>query len=598
MSPASQMVMILALANEIATFAPRTPVSRNQASVASSSADGSAESGKGLSSVSAGEENDFRLRWLQAIARSSEDGTTARGADQDSDEGSIEIASEGAQESLPGPIASTQITLRAAKDLVSIHVGSAAAGDGAVELKRRPTDSFNAEPSRRAGSEQSDASAGKSVEKSAGGSKLITRQGKVSQTQTKNLDQATITSGIDLIASVTPPTVVTANSDATMHSAIGSAEAVDSVSASTVLEQDRDPFASEASGERSIEMSSLPSTPGEKSSTLVRDKVSAISDSGVEDQAALEVPNESAEGNTQDSIPLTPGAAFTTGTTSEVGDGKKTDRIPSPESISNLERSNPQIRDDNSNVVVPVVDENGPSVAQMPVQKDESSGHTSETHTQRIKTSSDGRASALRNSGVTDSVDMVAGITVVRDPAQVIAAHEARQSASLSAEQSAADNTFSALDASGGTGRMSWTHASPQHAEAGFVDPSLGWVSVRADLHGGAVHAAVVASSSDSASTLGGELVGLSAHLAERQIPVESVSVSTAGDQQTNSSGTMQNGNGQSSEHGAQQSEPISHPLPMQRSALNNIVFEDSTRGNSPYVASFAGKGMHVSVMV
>lgn len=96
------------------------------------------------------------------------------------------------------------------------------------------------------------------------------------------------------------------------------------------------------------------------------------------------------------------------------------------------------------------------------------------------------------------------------------------------APASGAPDPFAALDAGNRNGPMSWTSAGPRHAEAGFADPALGWVAVRADLHNGNVHAAVVAESADSATALGRELTGLSAHLEQRQIPVESIAMAAA----------------------------------------------------------------------
>ena len=90
-----------------------------------------------------------------------------------------------------------------------------------------------------------------------------------------------------------------------------------------------------------------------------------------------------------------------------------------------------------------------------------------------------------------------------------------------------ARETFSALDAGSGTGTMSWVHAGAQSAEAGFQDPALGWVGVRADLSGGAVHAAVMAGSSDAAQTLGGHMAGLSAYLADHHAGVASLTMAS-----------------------------------------------------------------------
>jgi hypothetical protein len=73
-----------------------------------------------------------------------------------------------------------------------------------------------------------------------------------------------------------------------------------------------------------------------------------------------------------------------------------------------------------------------------------------------------------------------------------------------------------------------WVHAGAHRAEAGFQDPALGWVCVRADSSGGSVHAALVPGSADAAQTLAGHLAGLNAYLADHHIPVEAVTVAAS----------------------------------------------------------------------
>ncbi len=86
---------------------------------------------------------------------------------------------------------------------------------------------------------------------------------------------------------------------------------------------------------------------------------------------------------------------------------------------------------------------------------------------------------------------------------------------------------FATLDAGEATGRPTWIHAGAQRAEAGFQDPALGWVGVRADTSGGGIHAELVAGSADAAQTLGGHLAGLNAYLAEHQTQVETLTLSS-----------------------------------------------------------------------
>ena len=94
-----------------------------------------------------------------------------------------------------------------------------------------------------------------------------------------------------------------------------------------------------------------------------------------------------------------------------------------------------------------------------------------------------------------------------------------------SATAASANETFTALDGDAPVGGFSWTHAGANRAEAGFEDPTLGWVGVRADLGGGGVHASLVPGSIEAAQTLGSHLAGLNEYLAERHPAVGTVTV-------------------------------------------------------------------------
>jgi flagellar hook-length control protein FliK len=77
-----------------------------------------------------------------------------------------------------------------------------------------------------------------------------------------------------------------------------------------------------------------------------------------------------------------------------------------------------------------------------------------------------------------------------------------------------------------GANRVTWVRAGAQQAEAGFEDPRLGWVSVRADVNGGAIHASLVPASADAAQVMGGHLDGLNAYLSEHHSTVETITLS------------------------------------------------------------------------
>lgn len=128
----------------------------------------------------------------------------------------------------------------------------------------------------------------------------------------------------------------------------------------------------------------------------------------------------------------------------------------------------------------------------------------------------------------------------------------------------AARETFSALDAEQ-PAPMQLTRAGARQAEAGYQDPALGWVGVRADLSGGGVHASLVAGSQSAAEELARHTQGISSYLAGQHIPVESVVVDSAG---THSSHAVPGDALRESKHTVLQSgtEQHSHPDPQQNS--------------------------------
>jgi hypothetical protein len=108
-----------------------------------------------------------------------------------------------------------------------------------------------------------------------------------------------------------------------------------------------------------------------------------------------------------------------------------------------------------------------------------------------------------------------AGITGMSTERSAAAGSSSAQPAQSSSAPLTARDTFAALDADPGQPATTWTHTSPRQVEAGYQDPSLGWVSVRADLTPGGLHAAVVPNSPEAAQALGSHLSGLNAYLAE-----------------------------------------------------------------------------------
>jgi hypothetical protein len=81
---------------------------------------------------------------------------------------------------------------------------------------------------------------------------------------------------------------------------------------------------------------------------------------------------------------------------------------------------------------------------------------------------------------------------------------------------STAHDPFAALDARTADAATTWLQAGTHHAEAGYLDPSLGWVGVRAETRGSALHAAILPGSGEAAQALGGHLTALNSFMTEQ----------------------------------------------------------------------------------
>ena len=174
------------------------------------------------------------------------------------------------------------------------------------------------------------------------------------------------------------------------------------------------------------------------------------------------------------------------------------------------------------------------------------------------------------------------------------------QVAAVTPAATSARDTFSALDAGTSPGTPAWTHAGSQYAEAGFRDPALGWVSVRADLNAGGIHATLVPGSAEAAQALNGHLAGLSTHLVEQQFPVASLTMASP------SESGMENGMGQRMQQGAegnpQGNAPEESPAGSQESAppaaSTTVLDALAQAGNrEPLARTGELRGTHISVM-
>jgi hypothetical protein len=158
--------------------------------------------------------------------------------------------------------------------------------------------------------------------------------------------------------------------------------------------------------------------------------------------------------------------------------------------------------------------------------------------------------------------------------------------------------TFAALDAGTSVGTPNWIHAGGRQAEAGFQDPALGWVGVRADLSGGTVHAALVPGSTEAAQALSGHLAGLNAYLAEQQTPVATLTMAAPGTSgmETGVDQSMQQSAGQ---HG-KQNPAAAQQTGAQPGASSSATAVSATTTNAGFDAiAYVGgsRGTHISVM-
>jgi len=197
-----------------------------------------------------------------------------------------------------------------------------------------------------------------------------------------------------------------------------------------------------------------------------------------------------------------------------------------------------------------------------------------------------------------------------RDPSAVRSALslDAESAGAMSKNEPAARDTFAALDAGSSSGTTTWVHAGARSAEAGFQDPTLGWVGVRADASGGGVHASLVPGSAEAAVTLGGHLAGLNSYMAEHHTPIDSITLAAPEDRSANSGmgqGGQQSGHqgmnqeaGQNTGQGAPSSQQSSTRVsaPVSTGAASQEVSANSGRTEAT-ARAFIPEGTHISVM-
>ena len=152
------------------------------------------------------------------------------------------------------------------------------------------------------------------------------------------------------------------------------------------------------------------------------------------------------------------------------------------------------------------------------------------------------------------AVTAPAGVVPFASDGAAVTAHIARPSVGLEAASSVSHDTFAALDADPGGPVTTWVHAGPRQAEAGYLDPSLGWVSVRATTSPDGLHAAVVPGTADAAQALSTHMAGLNSYLTSNHgTTVTATLANPAGSHDASHTGNANTGQGSGNSHSQQQ---------------------------------------------
>jgi len=153
-------------------------------------------------------------------------------------------------------------------------------------------------------------------------------------------------------------------------------------------------------------------------------------------------------------------------------------------------------------------------------------------------------------------------------------------------------STFAALDTATPLPSTLFTHAGLRHAEAGYLDPSLGWVGVRAEISGGALHAAVLPASPQAADILGAHLPALHTYVSQ-QHGIEST-IDMSWQNNTNAGGGFQQSSHQDSYASAQDDPTASVPRSAPASVTPPGSFASFDAAGAPPPAS---GGRYISVL-
>jgi hypothetical protein len=151
---------------------------------------------------------------------------------------------------------------------------------------------------------------------------------------------------------------------------------------------------------------------------------------------------------------------------------------------------------------------------------------------------------------------------------------------------------FAALDQDHATPPATWIHAGTHHAEAGYFDPALGWIGVRADATLSGVHAALVPGSAEAAQVLGSHVAGLNAYLSEHHREAAMVTM-TAPQDGREGPGSGPGNRPSARERDGQKSQGRNEESGLEGTSQRGAV----TLAGMTAVRGSAGAGKHISVM-
>ena len=168
------------------------------------------------------------------------------------------------------------------------------------------------------------------------------------------------------------------------------------------------------------------------------------------------------------------------------------------------------------------------------------------------------------------------------------------------------EETFTALESgtrvdSGGSNSI---RSGRLQAEAGYQDPTLGWIGIRAEASRGMIHATVLSPTPDVAQALSGHMAGLHTHLAENRTPVDTLTFTSLG---SNGQHLPCHDSGGGMYQGAEQHAGRDNPEPVldQQSTTTRVfpsgVSRNASASNEVFARADADRvfdGVHISVVV